>query len=176
MRKTIWLLAGLLSAAAFADNAVAPVSNMKVDLQEVVTVGRVRPVDGVSSSGLPSKEALQVFRSNGYVAVIDLRGPGELEGDNEESEVLALGMDYVYLPVAGESAISFENAEKLDKLLDSFNGPVLVHCASGNRVGALMALRQSMKGADDDLALAVGKAAGLTGLEPVVRDRLAAKP
>jgi len=51
----------------------------------------------------------------------------------------------------------------------------LLHCGSGNRVGALLALLKSSQGASDEAALEYGISAGLTGLEPVVRARLAAK-
>jgi len=49
---------------------------------------------------------------------------------------------------------------------------VLVHCGSGNRVGALLALRASLDGADDEKALALGREGGLSSLEGVVRERL----
>jgi hypothetical protein len=49
-----------------------------------------------------------------------------------------------------------------------------VHCGSGNRVGALAALLAAEEGADIDEALDVGRAAGLTRLEAVVREQLEA--
>jgi protein tyrosine phosphatase (PTP) superfamily phosphohydrolase (DUF442 family) len=76
------------------------------------------------------------------------------------------------LPIAGKDAISFDNARKLDGLLKEYPGPVLVHCGSGNRVGALLALRASLDGADDEKALALGREGGLSSLEGVVRERL----
>jgi protein tyrosine phosphatase (PTP) superfamily phosphohydrolase (DUF442 family) len=79
------------------------------------------------------------------------------------------------LPLSSADSISLENARHLDEILSGYDGPVLVHCGSGNRVGALLALRQSLRGADDAEALAYGKSAGLTGLERVVRARLAEK-
>ena len=82
-------------------------------------------------------------------------------------------MHYVALPIESKDAISFENARKLDALLEEYPGPVLVHCGSGNRVGALLALRASLDGADDESALATGLDGGLTGLEEVVKERLA---
>ena len=82
-------------------------------------------------------------------------------------------MDYVALPIAGRDAISFDNAAKLGKLIDSYDGPVLVHCGSGNRVGALLALEASLDGADDEAAIETGREGGLTGLEGLVRERLA---
>jgi hypothetical protein len=51
----------------------------------------------------------------------------------------------------------------------------LVHCASSNRVGAMIALRAALvDGASADAALAEGRRWGLKSLEPQVRERLAA--
>ena len=74
--------------------------------------------------------------------------------------------------IVGSDAINFDNARALDALLAERDGPVLVHCGSGNRVGALLALRKSLEGADDDAALEYGRSAGLGRLEPVVKERL----
>ena len=121
----------------------------------------------------PTRRPWPQRREAGFVAVIDLRGEEEDRGIDEVAAVEALGMRYVSLPVHGADDVTFENAEELDRLLGEFDGPVLVHCASGNRVGALVALRASAAGASDDEALAAGKAAGLTRLEPAVAERLA---
>jgi uncharacterized protein (TIGR01244 family) len=173
MKKLLWVLWLLPALSALADEPGSAVASLKADLDAVVEAGAVRPVDGVTSAGAPSPEALRVFSDSGYVAVIDLRGDAEKTGD--EAEVVAtLGMDYRALPVTGEDGISFDNARMLDRLIGAERGPVLVHCASGNRVGALLALRASLNGASDAEALAVGREAGLSTLEPVVRERLEA--
>lgn len=163
----------LSTAAVFAEGEA--VTEMLVDLDKVVTVGEVRPVDGLSSAGAPSREAMKVFADNGYVAVIDLRAEDEKDGSSEADAAFDLGMSYVSLPVQGAAAVNFENARKLDTLINDFSGPVLVHCGSGNRVGALIALQKSLEGADDDMAIAIGQSAGLTTLEDTVRQRLAEK-
>lgn len=150
-----------------------PVSSLKVDLEKVVELGTVSPVNGVTSAGQPDAAALEVFADAGYATVIDLRGEAEERGFDEAALVEELGLHYVTLPIENGDAISFENARKLDALLQEYPGPVLVHCGSGNRVGALLALRASLDGADDDSALALGRAGGLTGLESVVQERLA---
>jgi len=67
-----------------------------------------------------------------------------------------LGMSYVPLPV-GREDITFETAKALDELLASYDEPVLVHCRSANRVGALLALRASANGADDKAAIEAGR-------------------
>jgi protein tyrosine phosphatase (PTP) superfamily phosphohydrolase (DUF442 family) len=68
--------------------------------------------------------------------------------------------------------VTYANANELDRLLAQFDKPVLVHCGSGNRAGALLALRAKLNGADDETALEAGRDTGLTGLEPVVKQRL----
>jgi len=143
----------------------ANADDLKVDLQTVVASGEVRPVGGVTSAGQPDEAALKVFADSGYAAVIDLRAEHEQRGLDEKSIVEGLGMDYILMPITDTAAISFENARQLDELLASYDAPVLIHCGSANRVGALLALRESLNGEDDDSALQVGRDGGLTGLE-----------
>ena len=124
------------------------------------------------STGQPDEAVLQSAKDAGFVAVIDMRGPAENRGLDAPAAVEALGMQYVSLPVTGPDDVSFDNAARLDSILAGLEGPVLMHCASGNRVGALMALRARQNGATAEEAMAVGKAAGLTRLAPVVARKL----
>ena len=151
-------------------------SSIKVEVDQLVKVGRVVPVDGITSAGQPDEAALAVFRDNGYVAVIDLRSEREDRGFDEVGAISLLQMNYVSFPIVHREDISFSKARELDSLIDAFDGPVLIHCGSGNRVGALLALRASLAGADDEAAIAFGKQAGMTNLEDVVRERLADEP
>ena len=170
MRGRPVVFAALLAAAvASADDAPA----VHVDIAAVAASRHVVPVDGITSAGQPDAEVLKVFANAGYVAVVDLRGAGEDRGlADEAGTVRSLGMEYVSMPIEGAEAISFANARRLDTLLSRFEGPVLVHCGSGNRVGALLALRKSLQGADDEEAIEYGLDAGLTRAEGLVRQRL----
>lgn len=165
-----FLIAVLVTLAAPA-NAGEPAT--KADLDTVREQGVVEAVNGITSSGQPDEAALKVFSDSGYAAVIDLRGAGEDRGFDEQQVAEQLGLEYVSLPITEREAINFENATKLDQLLMQYDEPVLIHCGSGNRVGALLALRASLNGADDEAALATGREAGLTSLEAVVSERLA---
>ena len=49
---------------------------------------------------------------------------------------------------------------------------MLLHCASGNRVGALLALAAAEDGASDDAALELGRRAGLGSQVPTVEQVL----
>ena len=173
LRLITALVVCALALGAVADETdLGAVTSLKVDLDQVVELGTVSSVDGITSAGQPDEAALEVFADAGYATVIDLRGTGEDRGFDEAAVVEDLGLHYVTLPIAGKDAISFDNARKLDGLLKEYPGPVLVHCGSGNRVGALLALRASLDGADDEKALALGREGGLSSLEGVVRERL----
>lgn len=167
------LLTGFMSVSS--DVLADDMGNIHVVIASVTTSDDLQAIDGITASGQPDAGQFALVAEAGYVAVVDLRGESENRGLDEEAVLDELGLDYVQLPLSSPDAISMENAAVLDQILADYDGPVLVHCGSGNRVGALLALRQSLLGADDDDALAYGKSAGLTGLEPVVRARLLEK-
>jgi uncharacterized protein (TIGR01244 family) len=175
MFKTLLpLLAALALAlpAVAEDTTAMPGASIYADLDKVREQGIVTPVDGISSTGQPDEAALQVFADSGYVAVIDLRTDKEKRGIEEVAVVEGLGMQYVNVPVAGVKGVNFESARALQQVLADFDEPVLVHCGSGNRVGALLALGQVLEGADHESAIEHGKTAGMTVLEKRVREVL----
>lgn len=169
-RVLLAALCGLVVACA-VNAETASQSPLKVDLDQVVASRNVSPVEGITSAGQPDAAAFKVFADSGYVAVIEMRTSTEDRGLDEQAVVEALGMKYISMPI-GRDDITFEKAAALDELLATIDEPVLVHCASANRVGALLALRASAGGADDEAALATGKEGGMTRLEPLVREAL----
>ena len=140
--------------------------------QQAELRNRTDPAENLTTSGQPDLASLENLAESGYTTIIDLRRPQEDRGIDERAAVEGYGMNYVTLPVDGADGVTFENAEELNRLLAEADGPVLVHCGSGNRAGALLALGEKLNGADNEAALAFGLDAGLTGLEPVVRERL----
>ncbi|MGV8961585.1 MAG: beta-lactamase hydrolase domain-containing protein [Stenotrophomonas sp.] len=125
---------------------------------------------GLYTAGQPSAAQLREAAHNGVTTVIDLRQPDEDRGFDEAAATAQLGLRYVRLPIAGAAGITEDNARALHQLLAQEHGPVLLHCASGNRVGALLAvINTRLEGAGIEPALALGRRAGLTSLEPVTR-------
>ena len=157
-------------AAWSADDAATKITIDQIRSDSSILVGA-----RLVSTGQPDEEILAAARQAGFVAVIDMRTESEDRGIDEQAAVEAQGMKYLLLPVSGADDVTFDNAAALDDMLAGIDGPVLMLCASGNRVGALIALRASLHGADAESALEAGKAAGLTRLEPVVADRLQEK-
>lgn len=131
-------------------------------------------LEGITAAGQPSAAALEAAAKSGYKSVIDLRALTEDRGFDEKGTVEGLGMNYVSLPVDGAASVSYANAGELDKLLAELPKPILVHCASGNRVGALLALRAKADGADNAAALELGVANGLGSLKGAVEQKLSA--
>lgn len=129
------------------------------------------PAAGYLSGGQPDAAQLVALADAGVIHVINLRPSSELPDFDEAQFAAAAGLQYHSLPVDGAAGLTEANVRALDKLmLEAGTEKVFLHCASGNRVGAMLALRAAMlHGADKKAAMAIGKAWGLTSLEPEVR-------
>ena len=118
--------------------------------------------DDIATAGQPTDEALEDVKKAGFKAVLNLRT--EQEGSLEEKpKVEALGMEYYNIPI-GRDGFSPAILEQFKEILaNDDNRPLLIHCASSNRVGALWYIHQVLEnGEDEAAALAEGKKAGLT--------------
>lgn len=131
------------------------------------------PSVNMLSAGQPTQEQFETLADAGVQHVVSLRLDEELDWD-EKAHVESLGMNYVSLPINGDVDVTKENARALRDILDSFDQETtLIHCGSGNRVGALMAIDAALEtGADIESSVLVGKEWGLNRLEPTVRAQL----
>lgn len=153
MRRHAVLAALLASAActsARVPEAVAPAS--------IPAYRVLRP--RLAAAGQPAPQALARLRDMGFRTVVNLRT--EREGAAQERAVVeGQGLRYVWVPVTAES-FSLADVDAVQRVLDDrSSGPVLLHCASSNRVGAVWAVMQSRQGRTLDEALAAGREAGL---------------
>jgi uncharacterized protein (TIGR01244 family) len=97
-----------------------------------------QPLEDLATAGQPEEEHLMRLAEAGYKTVIDLRTSEEDPGFDEPGVVRRTGMEYVNIPVGHES-IEDETFERFRGLMkDPERRPVLVHCSSANRVGALL--------------------------------------
>lgn len=122
------------------------------------------------ASGQPGSGDWPALKAAGLCTVVNLRPDVELAGINEAAEVRAAGLRYLPIPVDGAAGLTRDAAQALDQVLRHHQGPLLVHCGSGNRVGALLALREAwFAGRTPEEAIRLGLDAGLSGLESTVR-------
>ncbi len=125
--------------------------------------------DDVWTAGQPDAEQLRAAQAAGLRSVISLCPEGEC-GWDEKHIAESLGLRHATLPVGAACDLTEAASRKLGRLLADCKKPVLVHCGSGNRVGALLALKSFyVDGRAPEDALAYGRAAGLAGLETAVR-------
>lgn len=177
MGKHIPLISALcLSVLLFATGCSAENENSPADATSVTALqvkNLVHPERTIYASGQPTKEQLEALAESGIKHIVNLRPKGEQDWD-EGAWVQSLGMTYHAIPVAGAAGITVDNAKALAELLEKTgNETTLVHCSSGNRVGALIAVQEhALKGQSVDAAVNTGKQWGLTGLEPLVRETL----
>lgn len=131
------------------------------------------PVTGVTACGLPGPEDLRAAHAQGARMIVNLCASHELSFD-EQALAASLGLGYANIPIRGTQDLTKEAALRLAAVVDSpSNRPVVVHCASGNRVGAMFALKAFYgEGATVEAALQAGRAAGLKTMEAAVREIL----
>ena len=123
------------------------------------------------AGGQPTAAQLGELVRDGVRTVINLRGPAEIADYDEACEAARLGLRYVTLPVTDAIDLDRERVRTFGRLLDDArgNGGVLIHCATSNRVGAMVALDEVLnRGTALDAALERGRKAGLAALEPAV--------
>ncbi len=93
---------------------------------------------GIATAGQPEEEHFERLAEAGYKTVIDLRTVEEDRGLDEPEVIRQASMEYVNIPV-GHEDVEDETFERFRELMkDPERRPLLVHCSSANRVGALL--------------------------------------
>lgn len=113
--------------------------------------------------GQPTADAFDTAQERGVKVVVNLRSEREMKAldFDEAALVRRLGMEYVAIPVTPDS-FAAADADRLKDVLTRTSGPVLIHCGSSNRVGAVWALYlHRHRGVALDEAIDLGRKAGL---------------
>lgn len=137
----------------------APIRSMRVgDTENVSTWENGK----VYFSAQPSESDLKHFAALGVKTVVNLRTPEEVETlEFEERAVVEdLKMTYVNVPVS-RALPDNASLQPVFELLSASDTPVLVHCSSSNRAGAVWGLYQLTEGASPDEAVERAKQAGM---------------
>lgn len=154
------LLSGCQSQPVAKDASAAAIAG--IELRE--------PRPGLYTAGQPAAGDWEAIAARGVSTVVNLRTAAEMQGRDEAAEVRAAGMRYIEIPVAGADGITEANARLLRDALADSTGPVLVHCASANRAGGLLALSEARHGGvAPEHAIALGRKAGMASTEARVR-------
>jgi uncharacterized protein (TIGR01244 family) len=145
-----WL--ALVGAPLFAGGAPASVDEALIPAYRILQ-------DNVATAGQPSTEGLSRLKAMGFKTIVNLRTAAE--GALVEKRIVeGQGLRYVWIPIG--RTVPREAAERLDAVVnDVGSGAILVHCASGNRAGALWAALQVIRGRPLGEAERAGVRAGM---------------
>lgn len=105
--------------------------------RECGTIAPLHEQGGVWLAGQPGPEDLALARDAGVRTVFNLRHEREIRGFDEPTVVAELGMRYVSLPWNGPAELNDDVFDRARAVLDTAERPLLLHCASANRVGAV---------------------------------------
>lgn len=132
-----------------------------------------RPDENTIVCGALDEEKVATLAKAGIDVVINLQPDAELSFD-EAAAVERAGMGYEHLPINGAVDLKQLKILAFDNILRQHHGKkIAVHCGSGNRVGAAIALRAGwLRGRKMDTAMERGRSHGLTKLEDEVFKRL----
>jgi uncharacterized protein (TIGR01244 family) len=134
----------------------------------------LRPSENIIVGAQPTEDVLRQAAEAGIKVVVNFRGVNEDPGYDEAALAAELGLTYLRVPVEGPADLGPENVALLDAVLRHVGDqPALMHCASGNRTGALFAMHAARyRGMEPEAAIEFGRAHGLTRAEPAVREAL----
>lgn len=119
-------------------------------------------MEGVFLASQPSEADFAQASMGGIRTVINLRHDFENQDMNEATVVQDLGLNYVHVPWNGPEELTDEVLDELRAQLNQAERPILMHCASANRVGAVwLAYRMLDGGLSAEEALAEAKTVGL---------------
>ena len=118
-----------------------------------------RATSQIATSGIIGDKGAKLLAEQGFKTIIDLRTPAE--GTNEEKQAAeTVGMQYINIPVTSKG-INQKQLTSFTKAIENTAKPVIVHCASGNRAGAMWAAYRISQGVAPEIAIEEGKAAGM---------------
>lgn len=174
-RRASWLAGclaacGVLMLASGCESRGSPTTPVRSpDAALAQRIGLHHPESDLYTAGQPDAGDWSLLASAGIRTVINLRPDSETPGRDLRSEVERAGLHYVHLPVAGPEQFTTGRARQLQQLLDASDGPVLLHCASGNRAGGLLAIAYWLSGKQTaEQALQSGQRAGMTSTRAAV--------
>ena len=132
-----------------------------------------RPDENTIVCGALDETKVAALAAAGVELVLNLQPDDELIFD-ERAAVEGAGMAYEQLPISGANDLKQLKILAFDNILRQYHGKkTVMHCGSGNRAGAAMALRAGwLRGRKMDTALERGRSHGLTKLEEEVHNRL----
>jgi uncharacterized protein (TIGR01244 family) len=95
--------------------------------------------DSLATGAQPSEQAFGKIAASGFRSVLNLRTAAEgVDLEKERASVQRSGMRYFHIPVISTAPRAEQADEFIRVVREKAHHPMLIHCASANRVGAFM--------------------------------------
>ncbi len=171
---SVTFIALFVASSVYADNiAMQKESFIRQVSSPLINLPNLQvPFDGVLTGGQPTSSQLKQAAETGFKAVINLRTDNELPDPAQEKVwVEGSGMRYIHISISVAEGFTPQNAKVFAEALSKQeNYPLIVHCKSGERVGAMFALKAfHIDEKEIEEALLIGERAGLIKLAPTVK-------
>lgn len=134
----------------------------ELEVAKLGTTENVHRFGEIWLASQPSTEDFALARKSGFRTVINLRRESELPNFDEKQIVESQGLTYLHLPFGGTAELTEDIFDTARGYLKTAEQPILLHCASANRVGALwLPFRVLDQGISYEDALAEARTIGL---------------
>ena len=157
------ILAVLLLATVIGGRQAAAQAVTKQTVPGVQNFAKLETT--VACGGATTPEAVPEIKKMGFASIINLRLPSEA-GANVEGEAAAAktaGINFYNIPFSGQSPDPKVADQFLATVTDKKNEPAYIHCAAGNRAGAMWMIKRLVVDKwDTDKAFTEATALGLT--------------
>jgi protein tyrosine phosphatase (PTP) superfamily phosphohydrolase (DUF442 family) len=129
-------------------------------------VNASQPLPNLLTAGQPGPEHLAALRAAGNEVVLDIRDPMEPRSFDEPEVVRRLGMEYRNVSVRHGALDDATMAALLEVIRANAGRPMLLHCASANRVGGALIPHFILDhGMGEDEAVTAAMKIGLRGAD-----------
>lgn len=169
MKSILLMVALSISLHLSADDRQVPFGDRVGN--SVLNYNRTTPT--IATSGTIREGGLEKLRSLGFRSILDLRTQPE-GTDKERKAATELGFSYANIAIAQESPTAQQLAQFSSWVENSSHYPLLIHCASANRVGTLWAMYRITRGVPLAEALLEGRTIGMQPAREVQVNEFAA--
>jgi uncharacterized protein (TIGR01244 family) len=126
------------------------ITTEKLEPYECGSISRLHTYKGVFLASQPQPADFEQAKKGGVKTVINLRHPEEIADFDEAGVISDLGLTYHNPAWNGPEELTDEVFGEVRDLLRTAERSILLHCSSGNRVGAMWMAYRSL---DENLAI-----------------------
>ncbi len=167
MIKKILISLTLIGLSLLPAHAEEQPAKHVIDLKSEAAIGNMSQVislhGAIHMTGQPDQATLAALKDSGFDVVLNIRGKGELDFD-EQAIVEGKGLAYYNVPLLKDGKIQDSAVTEIHDILKQNKGKkILFHCSSGNRVASWLGAHLARDLAyTSEQAISYAKQAGMT--------------